>query len=85
MTKAEGKSSDEGERLHIMDDSERASKRVLSEPPLHSSSKERDAAIKSLAQDPGDELMGILSEDDDGDESHGDAEDDPMQTEDDGE
>lgn len=67
------------EKLRIMDEQERASARILSEPTAHFSRKERDAAINSLAQAPDDELMKILSEKDDGDT------DDPLQTEDDGE
>ena len=84
MNNADKRNNDSEGKLHIMDDSERSSKRVLEEPPLHSSSRERDAAIQSLALEPDDELMDILSKDDDGDDGSmetGDA----MQTEDDGE
>lgn len=77
-----GTQEDKENKLHIMDDSERASAHVLSEPSAHFSRKERAAAINSLAQAPDDELMSVLSENDDSDSA---SADDPMQTEDDGE
>lgn len=75
----EAQTAGQREKLRIMDEQERESARILSEPAAHFSRKERDAAINSLAQAPDDELMKILSEKDDGDA------DDPLQTEDDGE